>query len=154
MNFTCCTFLSDRFLEEYESLYEEAAPNVGKYLANPINAYLLVKRLTSDWKQVEGVMTQNVGPGIVKLHFTILCIFFYNGIILCLTAFIHNITQHRSVLRFPSDEDLNGAAVALMRLQDMYQLDTHALAEGELLGKKYSRQLSGKRQVECKLLIK
>ena len=62
-----------------------------------------------------------------------------------LVAFIHNITQHRSVLRFPSDEDLNGAAVALMRLQDTYMLDTHALAEGELLGKKYSRQLSGKR---------
>ena len=54
-----------------------------------------------------------------------------------LVAFIHNITQHRSVLRFPSDEDLNGAAVALMRLQDTYMLDTHALAEGELLGKKY-----------------
>jgi prolyl 4-hydroxylase len=58
----------DRFLEEYESLYEEAAPNVGKYLANPINAYLLVKRLTSDWKQVEGVMTQNVGPGIFQIY--------------------------------------------------------------------------------------
>jgi prolyl 4-hydroxylase len=46
-------------------------------------------------------------------------------------------------LRFPSDEDLNGAAVALMRLQDTYKLDTHALAKGELLGKKYSRQLTG-----------
>jgi prolyl 4-hydroxylase len=53
-------------------LYEEAAPNVGKYLANPINAYLLVKRLTSDWKQVEGVMTQNVGPGIFQI-----CLLFY-----------------------------------------------------------------------------
>ena len=59
-------------------------------------------------------------------------------------AFVQNITQHRSVLRFPSDEDLNGAAVALMRLQDTYMLDTHALAEGKLQGKKYSRQLTGK----------
>jgi prolyl 4-hydroxylase len=72
--------------------------------------------------------------------------------VLYITAFIHNITQHRSVLRFPSDEDLNGAAVALMRLQDMYQLDTHALAEGELMGKKYSRQLSGTKQVKFKQL--
>jgi hypothetical protein len=55
-----------------------------------------------------------------------------------------NITQHRGVLYFPSDEDLNGAAVALMRLQDTYKLDTHALANGDLLGKKYSRQLTGK----------
>ncbi|EFX85841.1 hypothetical protein DAPPUDRAFT_208740 [Daphnia pulex] len=107
------------YLEDYESMYQEASADVSKYLANPINAYLLVKRLTSDWKQVEGVMTQNVGP-----------------------AFIQNITQHRSVLRFPSDEDLNGAAAALMRLQDTYKLDTHALAEGKLLGKKYSRQLT------------
>lgn len=76
-----------------------------------------------------------------------------------MVAFVHNITQHRSVLRFPSDEDLNGAAVALMRLQDTYMLDTHALAEGELQGKKYSRQLTGtdlettwtpeKRKVKC-----
>ena len=56
-----------RFLEEYESIYEEASVDVSKYLANPINAYLLVKRLTSDWRQVEGVMTQNVGPGMFKL---------------------------------------------------------------------------------------
>lgn len=47
------------------------------------------------------------------------------------------------MLRFPSDEDLNGAAVGLMRLQDTYMLDTHSLAEGKLLGKKYSRQLTG-----------
>jgi prolyl 4-hydroxylase len=62
---------------------------------------------------------------------------------LCLD-FVQNLTQHRSQLRFPDDEDLNGAAVALMRLQDTYKLDTHALAEGKLLGgKKYSRHLTG-----------
>jgi hypothetical protein len=59
------------------------------------------------------------------------------------TDFIKNIPQHRDVIRLPSEEDLNGAAVALMRLQDTYKLDTHALANGNLLGKKYSRQLTG-----------
>ncbi|KAK4030537.1 hypothetical protein OUZ56_023780 [Daphnia magna] len=107
------------FLEKYETMYQEASKDVSKYLANPVNAYLLVKRLTSDWRQVEGVMVQNIGSAIVQ-----------------------NITQHRNVLRFPSDEDLNGAAVGLMRLQDTYMLDTHSLAEGKLLGKKYSRQLT------------
>ncbi|XP_046453899.1 prolyl 4-hydroxylase subunit alpha-1-like isoform X1 [Daphnia pulex] len=107
------------FLEEYENNHHEASEDVSKYLANPLNAYLLVKRLTSDWKKVEGVMTQNAG-----------------------TAFMINITQHRGLLYFPSDEDLNGAAVALMRLQDTYKLDTHALANGDLLGKKYSRRLT------------
>lgn len=107
------------FLKEYESMNQEASVDASKYLANPINAYLLVKRLTSDWKKVEKVMSQNSG-----------------------SAFVKNITQHRSVLLFPSDDDLKGAAVALMRLQDTYKLDTHALAEGNLLGKKYSRHLT------------
>lgn len=56
--------MSIRFLEEYESMYQEASADVTKYLANPINAYLLVKRLTSDWRQVEGVITENVGLGM------------------------------------------------------------------------------------------
>lgn len=107
------------FLEEYESLYHEASADVSKYLANPVNAYLLVKRLTSDWKKVEKVVTQNAGSDFVK-----------------------NITHRQSLVRFPSDEDLKGAAVALIRLQDTYKLDTHALADGKLLGTKYSRQLT------------
>lgn len=34
-------------------------------------------------------------------------------------------------MKFPTDEDLNGAAVALMRLQDTYRLDTSSLARGK-----------------------
>ena len=60
-------YIFTRFLEEYESIYEEASVDVSRYLANPINAYLLVKRLTSDWRKVEGVMTQNVGPGMFEV---------------------------------------------------------------------------------------
>lgn len=52
-----------RHLEEYETIYNEASTDVTKYLSNPINAYLLVKRLTTDWKEVESVMTENAGQG-------------------------------------------------------------------------------------------
>ena len=38
------------------------------------------------------------------------------------------------VLKWPSDEDLNGAAVALMRLQDTYQVEPQDLADGVLKG--------------------
>ncbi|XP_046656322.1 prolyl 4-hydroxylase subunit alpha-1-like [Daphnia pulicaria] len=107
------------FLEEYETMHQEASADVSKFLASPVNAYLLVKRLTSDWKKVERVISRNAG-----------------------SVYIKNITQHRTSLRFPSEEDLNGAAVALMRLQDTYKLDTHALAEGKVLGKKSSRRLT------------
>lgn len=51
--------------------------------------------------------------------------------------FVQNITQYRNVLKFPSDEDLNGAAVALLRLQDTYQLDTSSVARGKLNGIQY-----------------
>ena len=48
-----------RFLEQYESMYVEASNDVPKYLNNPINAYLLIKRLSSDLRQVESVMKQD-----------------------------------------------------------------------------------------------
>ena len=48
-----------RFLKQYESMYLEASNDVPKYLNNPINAYLLIKRLSSDLRQVESVMKQD-----------------------------------------------------------------------------------------------
>jgi prolyl 4-hydroxylase len=67
--------------------------------------------------------------------------------LICIVDFIRNINRLRNdddKMVFPSDEDLNGAAVALTRLQDTYNLNTHALAEGEILGKKYlSSSLTG-----------
>ena len=38
--------------------------------------------------------------------------------------FVENITQAAEELRIPDDEDLNGAAMALIRLQDTYRLST------------------------------
>lgn len=78
---------------------------------------------------------------VEKKHSQILhlgCFFF-----LSFTALIKNISDANSLLRFPSNQDLKGAAVALVRLQETYNLDTHALSEGVLQGKKYSRHLTG-----------
>lgn len=58
-------------------------------------------------------------------------------------SFVANITSSRSDLKFPTDEDLNGAAVALMRLQDTYKLETAQVARGVLNGVQYSTGLSG-----------
>uniref|UniRef100_A0A336MJ28 procollagen-proline 4-dioxygenase n=2 Tax=Culicoides sonorensis TaxID=179676 RepID=A0A336MJ28_CULSO len=108
-----------RKVSEYKREHNEAATDVSSYLSNPVNAYLLTKRLTVDWREIESVMTFDVG-----------------------SAFVANITRYREVLKFPGDEDLNGAAVALMRLQDTYNLDTHKVAQGELNGVKYSTEMS------------
>lgn len=53
----------------------------------------------------------------------------------------NNLTDSDYV-KFPSDEDLSGAAVALTRLQDTYNLDTQSIARGELNGVKYSTELT------------
>lgn len=50
-------------MQKYQREHTEAASDISGYLANPINAYLLTKRLTTDWKQVENLMTNDFGYG-------------------------------------------------------------------------------------------
>jgi prolyl 4-hydroxylase len=106
-------------MKEYQREHAEAEKDVSAYLLNPINAYLLTKRLTSDWKDVDRLMTTDVG-----------------------LQFVNNITEYREVLKFPTDEDLLGAANALIRLQDTYNLDTASVARGILNGVQYSTEMS------------
>ncbi|XP_076257689.1 prolyl 4-hydroxylase subunit alpha-1 isoform X2 [Rhynchophorus ferrugineus] len=111
--------LLKRYIDIYQKQHEIATSDPQRYLANPINAYTLVKRLTTDWGQVESVISTNIN-----------------------TDAIQNITYFKEHMKFPTDEDLNGAAVALTRLQDTYRLDTSSLARGELNGVKYSSELT------------
>lgn len=106
-------------VDEYQREHDEAGKDVSGYLLNPINAYLLTKRLTSDWRDIEQIMSMDVG-----------------------TQFIQNVTNYRDILKFPTEEDLTGAANALIRLQETYNLDTASLARGELNGVQYSTAMS------------
>uniref|UniRef100_A0A7N9AUR3 procollagen-proline 4-dioxygenase n=1 Tax=Mastacembelus armatus TaxID=205130 RepID=A0A7N9AUR3_9TELE len=77
------------------------------YLAHPVNAYKLVKRLNTEWSELESLVLQNPSDG-----------------------FVSNMSMHRQY--FPGEEDKTGAAKALMRLQDTYQLDSEAFSKGKL----------------------
>ncbi|KAM4544737.1 prolyl 4-hydroxylase subunit alpha-2 isoform 2-T2 [Odontesthes bonariensis] len=79
------------------------------YLAHPVNAYKLMKRLNTEWSELETLVLQHPSDG-----------------------FISNISIHRQY--FPDAEDETGAAKALMRLQDTYQLDSEAFSKGKLPG--------------------
>ncbi|XP_037543799.1 prolyl 4-hydroxylase subunit alpha-2 isoform X2 [Nematolebias whitei] len=79
------------------------------YLAHPVNAYKLMKRLNTEWSELESLVLQNPSDG-----------------------FIANMSVHRQY--FPDEEDQTGAAKALMRLQDTYQLDSEAFSKGKLPG--------------------
>lgn len=50
-----------RSIDNYKSIHAEANGNMAKYLANPVNSYLLIKRMTTDWKEVEEMMSDNIG---------------------------------------------------------------------------------------------
>ncbi|CAI5447148.1 unnamed protein product [Caenorhabditis angaria] len=111
-----------KYAEEYTSRNLHAE-NVGpEFVTNPINAYLLIKRLTTEWKKVENIMLNNRAEGFIK-----------------------NITETRSksLVKFPGEDDLSGAAVALLRLQDTYKLDTADLSNGIIGGEKVSNKLNG-----------
>merc|ERR1712038_169999 len=109
------------YLNEYQKIRTEAASDVERYVGNPLNSYLLIKRLTSDWKEVKELVSVKTGEAVIS-HLT-------------------NRTEERA-LRWPSEEDLNGAAVALTRLQDTYNLRPGDISQGRLSGVSYNTHLT------------
>ncbi len=91
-----------RYVAEYEQFGSRAADDQERFVGNPLNSFLLIKKMTSDWKEVKELIKQSPAED-----------------------FLANLTsrQQRS-LKWPSEEDLSGAAVALVRLQ-VRQDDCH-----------------------------
>ncbi|CAE1292356.1 P4HA [Acanthosepion pharaonis] len=100
-----------RLAEDYEDHSAHALENPDFYLGNPVNAFLLVKRFTLDWEKTFHLLKDNITNEVAA-----------------------TIDIKRQQL--PDYEDLNGAAAALLRLQDTYQLDASEIARGELGGVK------------------
>jgi len=109
-----------------------AAGDTENYLTNPVNVYRLMKRLHTDWFLVEGrvqlmaeEMSELQGSSSRKRS----CLYpsFYTDF---------NATREYG-LSFPSQEDVEGAALALVRLQSTYKLDVAQVAAGILNGVKY-----------------
>ncbi|XP_051956613.1 prolyl 4-hydroxylase subunit alpha-2-like isoform X2 [Xyrauchen texanus] len=87
------------------------------FLAHPVNAYKLMKRLNTEWSELENLVLQDPSDG-----------------------FISNMSVHRQY--FPDEEDEKGAAKALMRLQDTYRLDSESFSKGKLPGVRYNALLT------------
>ncbi|XP_071318230.1 prolyl 4-hydroxylase subunit alpha-1a isoform X4 [Trachinotus anak] len=68
-----------------------------------------MKRLNTEWGELESLVLTDMSD-----------------------VFISNLTIQRQ--HFPNDDDQTGAAKALMRLQDTYQLDTNTISTGDLPG--------------------
>ncbi|KAH9403931.1 hypothetical protein TYRP_014443 [Tyrophagus putrescentiae] len=72
---------------------------------NPLQAFQLLKRLTVNWNKIEQVMGDDSWSSVNQF-----------------------IADYRSLL--PDQDDLNGAALALIRLQDTYNLTMSDMANG------------------------
>ncbi|PIO76455.1 tetratricopeptide repeat protein [Teladorsagia circumcincta] len=99
-------------IRKYEERNEEAMNTDIKDLINPINAFLFIKKKIFDWKGIEQAMMLNKAD-----------------------SFLERIASKDQGFRYPTEEDLSGAAIGLLRLQDTYRLDTRDLADGRIYKK-------------------
>uniref|UniRef100_A0A667ZCF0 procollagen-proline 4-dioxygenase n=1 Tax=Myripristis murdjan TaxID=586833 RepID=A0A667ZCF0_9TELE len=96
-----------KWAERLDVLSVTATQDPEGFLGHPVNAFKLMKRLNTEWGELESLVLTDMSDG-----------------------FISNLTIQRQ--HFPNDDDQTGAAKALMRLQDTYQLDTKDISTGEL----------------------
>uniref|UniRef100_A0A8D0BHP0 Prolyl 4-hydroxylase subunit alpha-3 n=1 Tax=Salvator merianae TaxID=96440 RepID=A0A8D0BHP0_SALMN len=92
-----------RFYKKVEALHQ----GMGSTLVNPLSAFTLIKRLHSDWLNM--IYSREASENIQALKSK----------------------YQRLEQNLPAFEDLEGAARALMRLQDVYALSVKELAEGK-----------------------
>ena len=54
-----------KLVKEYEALRDNAFESGEKFVGNPLNSFLLIKKLTSDWKTVQNLIQNSVGEKFV-----------------------------------------------------------------------------------------
>ncbi|XP_056333240.1 prolyl 4-hydroxylase subunit alpha-1b [Danio aesculapii] len=99
--------------DKLDSLTITATQDPEGFLGHPVNAFKLMKRLNSEWSDLENLVLKDTTNG-----------------------FISNLTVQRQY--FPTNEDQTGAAKALLRLQDTYQLSANTISSGDLPGEQLS----------------
>ncbi|VDM97740.1 unnamed protein product, partial [Onchocerca ochengi] len=84
----------------------------GKVKRHPINTFLLIKEMTANWNKIVKIMQSNSADDVIR-----------------------NVTRQKAIksINYPTEEDLSGAVIGLLRLQDTYQMDTKDIADGKIL---------------------
>lgn len=107
-----------KIADDMEKHSVESLSDPERHVGNPINAYLLIKRFTLDWNSFVEKEIRGTGP----------------------EEFLNSLSSRTCY--FPDENDLKGAAFALLRLQDVYALKPEKLVEGDILGVKDSPPLT------------
>ncbi|XP_075894350.1 prolyl 4-hydroxylase subunit alpha-1b isoform X1 [Nelusetta ayraudi] len=106
-----------QWADKLDSLSATATQDPEGFLGHPVNAFKLMKRLNTEWGDLESLVLSDTTDG-----------------------FISNLTIQRQ--HFPTDEDQTGAAKALLRLQDTYKLDSNTISTGNLPGVKHKSPMT------------
>ncbi|XP_061600541.1 prolyl 4-hydroxylase subunit alpha-1b isoform X1 [Cololabis saira] len=106
-----------QWADRLDSLTATATQDPEGFLGHPVNAFKLMKRLNTEWGNLESLVLSDTTDG-----------------------FISNLTIQRQ--HFPTDEDQTGAAKALLRLQDTYKLDANTISTGDLPGVKHKSHMT------------
>nr|XP_015205037.1 PREDICTED: prolyl 4-hydroxylase subunit alpha-2-like isoform X3 [Lepisosteus oculatus] len=86
-------------------------------VSNPLNAYKLMKRMYTDWRAVEKLIKMDPSHDFLA-SLSLKC-------------------QH-----FPSKDDVDGAALGLVRLQETYRLDPQSIMDGKISGMGHTELLT------------
>jgi len=103
------------YLEEFEEVVQERknVPTeealMEKIITNPIHAYKMMKRFAVDWQLIEKDLQTDEWSDVEFM-----------------------LKKKRLGGVIPREEDLHGAAQALIRLQDVYELDIRDISKGDL----------------------
>lgn len=134
-----CVF---RWADKLDVLSAAATQDPEGFLGHPVNAFKLMKRLNTEWGELESLVLTDMSDGTkTNSQISDLCpsspVRDADCSSVCsssvvFSAFVSNLTIQRQ--HFPNDDDQIGAAKALMRLLDTYKLDTNTIATGQLPG--------------------
>ena len=102
------------FFQEFDEVLKERRQSpseedlIEKIATNPIHAYKMMKRFTVDWKTLQKDLEETDWDEVQFM-----------------------LKKKKLGTVIPRDEDLHGAAQALIRLQDVYELDIRDLSKGK-----------------------
>ncbi|VDP15468.1 unnamed protein product [Onchocerca flexuosa] len=107
-----------KFAREIQERNDKVIRDGEKTTRNPINALLLIKRMTADWNKLVKIMQSNSADDVIR-----------------------NVTCQKDIKHtyYPTQEDLSGAVIGLLRLQDTYQMGTRDIADGRILSSQMRR---------------
>ncbi|XP_055848240.1 prolyl 4-hydroxylase subunit alpha-2-like, partial [Episyrphus balteatus] len=119
-------WVCNKWIREKEQIFrrpcirnqEDNAEDPEEYFKNPINTYLMMKRLSLDWEKMRNFMDYESGANVLK-----------------------NIDIVKDNYTPSGQDDYEGAIEGILRLQHIYRLNTKDIAQGVLGGIKYNKIL-------------